>query len=408
MLQFTSFKSIISKDDISKNVLKLSSIERIFEDSYIFCQEVFGFNMVKNTKTSLKVIKINFFDHDIYVKTKISKVQNKKVKFENSLMILLGIKEIKIGARIFEVNEGFEILLNKTKIFNQKLDFFSSYKGIVRTEECDQMYHMNVQFYFDKHSKALKKLTNNIFSKKLFKIKSERCIFYKEVQELSALEIVICVKNIKKNYLTLQSKLYCTSKNYVSAYFETEIYFDSDTSHISKVIDRLLQKKQNTFVNDFNFIKLRKIRPFRISNKPSENSIVTCRKASNTWDLDLKGYATHRFLISCVSDAATQLFTKCGVNHKWRSDYQIGSAALDYIVRYYKYPTIGMAVSLKSNFIEINEKSFKFCHHLVDDSTNKVLMDIQIVAVLFDLKKRVAINLPKSFRKKAEVFLIKN
>ena len=408
MLQFTSFKSIISKDDISKNVLKLSSIERIFEDSYIFCQEVFGFNMVKNTNTSLKVIKINFFDHDIYVKTKISKVQNKKVKFENSLMILLGIKEIKIGARIFEVNEGFEILLNKTKIFNQKLDFFSSYKGIVRTEECDQMYHMNVQFYFDKHSKALKKLTNNIFSKKLFKIKSERCIFYKEVQELSALEIVIFVKNIKKNYLTLQSKLYCTSKNYVSAYFETEIYFDSDTSHISKVIDRLLQKKQNTFVNDFNFIKLRKIRPFRISNKPSENSIVTCRKASNTWDLALKGYATHRFLISCVSDAATQLFTKCGVNHKWRSDYQIGSAALDYIVRYYKYPTIGMAVSLKSNFIEINEKSFKFCHHLVDDSTNKVLMDIQIVAVLFDLKKRVAINLPKSFRKKAEVFLIKN
>ncbi len=408
MLQFTSFKSIISNDDLSKNVLKLSSIERIFEDSYVFCQEVFGFNLVKNTNTSLKVVEINSFDDEIYVKTKISKVQNKKVKFENSLMMLSGIKENKIGTRIFEVDEGFEILLNKTKIFNQKLDFFSFYKGIVRTEECDQMYHMNVQFYFDKHSKALKKLTNNIFSKKLFKIKSERCIFYKEVHEFSALEIVIFVKNIKKNYLTLQSKLYCTSKNYVSAYFETEIYFESDTSHISKVIDRLLQKKQNTFVNDFKFIKLRKIRPFRISNKPSENSIVTCRKASNTWDLDLKGYATHRFLISCVSDAATQLFTKCGVNHKWRSDYQIGSAALDYIVRYYKYPTIGMAVSLKSNFIEINEKSFKFCHHLVDDATNNILMDIQIVAVLFDLKKRVAIKLPKSFRKKAEIFLIKN
>ena len=25
------------------------------------------------------------------------------------------------------------------------------------------------------------------------------------------------------------------------------------------------------------------------------------------------------------------------------ADYQIGSAALDYIVRYYNYPTIGMA-----------------------------------------------------------------
>ena len=117
--------------------------------------------------------------------------------------------------------------------------------------------------------------------------------------------------------------------------YETEIAFESDTKQIFKAIDSLLQKKQNTFVNDFNFIKLRKIRPFRILKKPSENSIITCKKASNTWDLDFDGYATHRFLISCVSDAATQLFTKCGVNHKWRADYQIGSAALDYIVRYY-------------------------------------------------------------------------
>ena len=32
MFNFTSFKSIISKDDISNSVIKLSSIERIFED----------------------------------------------------------------------------------------------------------------------------------------------------------------------------------------------------------------------------------------------------------------------------------------------------------------------------------------------------------------------------------------
>ena len=363
MFNFTSFKSIISKDDISNNVIKLSSVERIFEDSYVFCHKVFGFKSVKNPNTSLKTVIINPIDYDIYVETKISKIKDKKVKFKNTLMVSSGIKESKIGVRVFEVNEDFETLLKNTKVFNQKSNFFSSYKGIVRTEECDQMYHMNVQFYFDKHFKALKKFTNHIFKNKLFKIKSERCIFYKEVHEFSALEIVIFVKNLKKNHLTLQSKLYCTSKHYVSAYFETEISFESDAKHILKAVDSLLQKKQNTFVNDFNFIKLRKIKPFRILKKPSENSIITCQKASNTWDLDFNGYATHRFLISCVSDAATQLFTKCGVNHKWRSDYQIGSAALDYIVRYYNYPTIGMAVSLKSNFIEINEKSFKFCHH---------------------------------------------
>ena len=408
MFNFTSFKSIISKDDISNNIIKLSSIERIFEDSYVFCQKVLGFKSANNPNTILKTVRINSINDDIYINTKISKINNKKVKFENTLMVSSGIKESKIGTRVFEVYEDLETLQKNTKVFNKKFNFYSSYKGIVRTEECDQMYHMNVQFYFDKQSKALKNFTNHIFKNISFKIKSERCIFYKEVHEFLALEIVIFVKNLKKNHLTLQSKLYCTSKHYVSAYFETEISFESDEKQIFKAVDSLLQKKQNTFVNDFNFIKLRKIRPFRILKKPSENSIITCKKASNTWDLDFDGYATHRFLISCVSDAATQLFTKCGVNHKWRSDYQIGSAALDYIVRYYNYPTIGMAVSLKSNFIEVNEKSFKFCHHLIDDASNRVLMDIQIAAVLFDLKKRVAIKLPNSFRKKAVALLIKN
>ena len=51
-----------------------------------------------------------------------------------------------------------------------------------------------------------------------------------------------------------------------------------------------------------------------------------------------------------------------------------------------------MALSLKSNFLEVGNKSFKFCHHLIDDSSSKVLMDIQIVAVLFDINKRKAIE----------------
>ena len=131
MFNFTSFKSIISKDDISNSVFKLSSIERIFEDSYVFCQKVFGFNLTKNSITSLKTVKINSINDDIYINTKISKINNKKVKFENNLMVSSGIKESKIGIRVFEVNEVFETLLKNTKVFNQKLNFFSSYKGIV-------------------------------------------------------------------------------------------------------------------------------------------------------------------------------------------------------------------------------------------------------------------------------------
>ena len=59
MLKFNSFKSIISKEDISNNLINLSSIERIFEDSYLFCQKVLGFKSANNPNTLLKTVRIN-------------------------------------------------------------------------------------------------------------------------------------------------------------------------------------------------------------------------------------------------------------------------------------------------------------------------------------------------------------
>ena len=96
MFKFTSFKSIISKEDISNNVIKLSYVERIFEDSHVFCQKVFGFKSAKNPNTSLKTVRINSINDDIYINTRISKINNKKVKFENTLISHQVLKRVKL------------------------------------------------------------------------------------------------------------------------------------------------------------------------------------------------------------------------------------------------------------------------------------------------------------------------
>ena len=85
----------------------------------------FGFKSTKNSSTSLKTFRINSINDDIYINTKISKINNKKVKFENTLMVSSGIKENKIGVRVFEVNKVFETLLKNTRVFDQKFNFFS-------------------------------------------------------------------------------------------------------------------------------------------------------------------------------------------------------------------------------------------------------------------------------------------
>ena len=67
-----------------------------------------------------------------------------------------------------------------------------------------------------------------------------------------------------------------------------------------------------------------------------------------------------------------------------------------------------MAVTTYTNFTKIGNKSLKFIHHMVDDASGDIIMDIEIVAVLFDLKKRKSIEVPNNFRNKATTLLVNN
>ena len=348
--------------------------------------QIKGFSIIY-VRSSYKIINnILSLTHKLYIER----------KYPN-----IGQQVISIRKNKYKVHQHFKKIIVKP-IKETNLEFISAFKGIVEMCECDQMAHMNVQFYFEKHSKALQLFIKQVFTKNSStKIISERCIFQKEILKNDCIELIIFVKNINHNSITLLSKLYCISRKFVSAHFETIINFDEDLQILAKRVFDFKKISQISYMQDVYFDEIRKLGDIFIPSQPAKNSFLTCRKAVNTWDLDSNGNATSKFMISCVSDAATQFFTKCGADYNWRNNYKIGSAALDYFVRYYKSPKLGMALTLKSNFLYIGNKSFKFCHHLIDDSTNEILMDIQIAAVLFDTEKRKAIEIPETFKKNA-------
>ena len=236
---------------------------------------------------------------------------------------------------------------------------------------------------------------------------TERCIFSREVHLNSVLEIVFKVKHAENNKLLLLSKVYSIDHKNVSAYFETSISLDLNKK-IKKIILDLFSSNCSTFLNELEFLNLRPLSENRPPKYYSPNAFISCKKAVNTWDLDHQSMGSSQFKINCVSDAATHLFTYCGADFIWRNKYDIGSAALDYSVRYFKEAQLGMAVTTYTNFTKISNKTLKFIHHMVEDSTGDVIMDIEIVAVLFDLKKRKSVVVPEEFRLKASKLLIDN
>lgn len=411
-----TYKGLIKLNDVSNSgFLKKSCAIKFFEDATCFTKTILK-NIIIQSENHLET---EFFDISVneymtvYVTTNISLLSKDKIEVTHKLFLLnqnsndddkiLSNKRLILNSR--DINKLFKININNLT------GIYSAFKDLVKLEDCDQMSHMNVQFYFGKHEEAIKCLFNKINSyssyKINYKIVNERCIFSREVHLNSVLEIIFKIKSIKNNKLVLLSKVYSVDHENVAAYFETTISLSLD-EQIEKIIFNLFRLDCTTFLNELDFSDLRPLTDNRPPKLYSRDAFISCKKAVNTWDLNHELMASSQFKIGCVSDAATHLFTYCGADFSWRNEYDIGSAALDYSVRYYKDAPLGMAVTMYTNFTQIGNKSIKFMHHMVDDSTGNVIMDIEIVAVLFDLKKRKSMIVPEDFRTKASKLLINN
>ena len=411
-----TLRVLVKSSDISTlGLLKRSSSAKFFEDATRFTKVILKSLIIE----SENYLKSEYFDTSIlqhmtvYVRTDLNLETEYKIRVSHKLFLLNK-----------DNNDEDQIISKQSLIFSSKnIDkslkinlsnsngIYSAFKDLVRKEDCDQMSHMNVQYYFGKHADAIKCLFNKINSFSInkidYKILKERCIFSREVHLNSALEIVFKVKSIENDELLLLSKVYSIDHENVSAYFETSISLDINEK-TKNIILNLFNLDTTTFLNELEFSNLRPLTGNRPPQNYSREAFISCKSAVNTWDLDYEEMGSSQFKIGCVSDAATHLFTYCGADFNWRNEYDIGSAALDYSVRYFKDAPLGMAVTMHTNFTKIGNISMKFIHHMVDDSTGHVIMDIEIVAVLFDLKKRKSLVVPEDFRIKASKLVINN
>ena len=210
--EIETFRGLVKSSDINTlRLLKRSSSTKFFEDATYFTKAIFK-NLIIESENYLES---EYFDTSIlqnmtvYVRTDLALESEDKIRATHSLFLLNK-----------DNNKEDEIISKQSLIFNCKnIDkslkinisnsngIYSAFKDLVRKKDCDQMSHMNVQYYFGKHADAIKCLFNKINSYSTdnidYKILNERCIFSREVHLNSVLEIVFKVKSIENNELFL-------------------------------------------------------------------------------------------------------------------------------------------------------------------------------------------------------------
>jgi len=105
-----------------------------------------------------------------------------------------------------------------------------------------------------------------------------------------------------------------------------------------------------------------------------------------------------RFFMARFSEAAGNMLAGGDLTADQMRQQGLGSAALDYAIDYFRPLTVGDAYYTRTGILELREKTWRFCHFLLDSNTHQPLARAEVVAVLFDLNARKSIIMPERVR----------
>jgi acyl-CoA thioester hydrolase len=280
------------------------------------------------------------------------------------------------------------------------------YRGAVDAWECDQMGHMNVQFYMAKVAEAFGHLQNSLGlspevirqQKKGLRFKDLRIQYKAEVHAGSILHGLAGIRRIEGDNLIGFIHLFDTAFNRLSSAYEfTVVYTDLD-QHTPLPLPSFLRDAADQMAD--NHPNMYQPAPFAGSMmpaKPLANMFESARSSVDVWECDIFKHVEMRHVIGYFSDAATHILGAVGLTREAVRDRNLGSAALDYYSEFHAPVRMSSPIALKSGLMGAEGKIFRFGHNLVNLDTNEIAVTTTVLGCYFDMTARKSVPLPEEF-----------
>lgn len=280
------------------------------------------------------------------------------------------------------------------------------YRGAVEAWECDQMRHMNVQFYMSKASDAFAHLQNRLglspafirSTRKGLRFRSIRTQYKAEVHVGTPLYGLGGVRDVAGDLITGFIHIFNSVNDRLSAVYEfTADYadFDTDTSlplpdEVRSAAEELADPHPDSF----------QLKPFAgalMPDRPLDHMFESARGSVDVWECDQFDHIEMRHIVGYFSDAATHIINAVGLTREIIRSRNLGSAALDYYSEFHAPIRKSTAILLKSGLIGADGKIFRFGHNLIDMDTGKLAVTTTVIGCYFDMTTRKSVPLPEEF-----------
>jgi acyl-CoA thioester hydrolase len=292
-------------------------------------------------------------------------------------------------------------------------------RSSVQTWECDQMGHMNVQFYVAKADEGLTALgaalglsprsqRSNFAA--LFP-REHHIRFHREMRPGTPFAMHGGVVDTRTEGLILYEEMRNVATSGVAATFvtlaewcevETRGGLPLPVNAIAKAAMLSIEVPAHGAPRG---LDMQPARPSPLlGDADAMNLVTTFRGTVLPEHCDATGYLTPRHYMGRVSDAIPNLIVQ--TSGQDRSTGRTGGAALEYRFVYRIPAREGDLLVLKSGLKSVSSKTYVWCHWLFDGESGECFATAEAVAVAMDLATRKAIEIPDEMRAHLETLVV--
>lgn len=293
-------------------------------------------------------------------------------------------------------------------------------RSSVQTWECDQMGHMNVQFYVEKAGQGLAALGLALGLGPRFarnegarlQVSDHHVRFLREQRPGAPFFLRAGILEVRDYGLSVYEEMVNTASGEPAATFNAEVqWVDDETREVKPLPARAKTAAKSLIVERPAHgaprgLELYDPRPAPKLKEADAMGMVRVWQGEIAPALcDAQGFLTVRNFMGIVSDGIPNLLVQTNGTDRSKTP-TIGGAALEYRFIYRRYPRIGDIVTLRSGLKQVGPKTYTWCHWLFDLETGESIATAEAVAIALDLTTRKAIPIPEEMRTHLESLVI--
>lgn len=293
-------------------------------------------------------------------------------------------------------------------------------RSSVQTWECDQMGHMNVQFYVEKAGSGLAALAlalglgprNARNEGARLQVSDHHVRFLREQRPGAPFFLRAGVLEVRDFGLRVYEEMVNTVSGEPAATFIAEVQWVDDESREVKPLPAKAKAAANALVVALpahgapRGLEIYDPRPApKLKEADAMGMVRTWQGEVDAARCDAQGFLTIRHFMGIVSDGIPNLLAQTSGSDRSKTP-TVGGAALEYRFVYRRYPRVGDVLTLRSGLKQVGAKTYTWCHWLFDLESGQAIATAEAVAIALDLTTRKSIPIPDEMRANLETLVI--